>query len=172
MAPGREAPRGSVQKKSGNLASAAGNGHPPVQSKPGALRKMAPEGHDGRSRSRNGSPPSKETQKDTWKIRRRSNNREGQNGGHGTEPAHKRDGPQTTRHTTGKDRNQGGPRPGKPTTGKAHDREGPQSGRPTDGEAHDREGRQPGGPTTGRAYNREQRRVQDGAAWPALLAWW
>ena len=58
--------------------------------------------------------------------------------------ADKRDGPQTGRPTTRKDRNRGGPRPGKPTTEKAHNREGPQAGRHTTGKAENRAGLQPG----------------------------
>ena len=60
----------------------------------------------------------------------KANNRD-----HGTGMADKRDGPQTGRPATRKDRNRGGPRPGKPATEKAHNREGPQAGRHTTGKA-------------------------------------
>ena len=46
-----------VQKQVGNDADATGNCHPPVQDRPGARRKMAPERHAGRPRARSGSPP-------------------------------------------------------------------------------------------------------------------
>ena len=52
----------------------------------------------------------------------------------------------------------------------ARDRDSPQPGGPTTGKAHRRGGTQQGRPKTGRAYNREERREQNGATWPALLA--